>query len=112
MIVAFTQTLRRHFREGDLLGRIGGDEFAAFVPAPSRAWAVEKAQELSGALNRPFTSDGKTWGMSASIGVAFADTRGAAFETLYKNADAALYQAKHDGRNGFAIYSERQAPPL
>ena len=49
---------------------------------------------------------------SASIGVAFADTRGAAFETLYKNADAALYQAKHDGRNGFAIYSERQAPPL
>ncbi len=112
VIVAFTQTLRRHFREGDLLGRIGGDEFAAFVPAPSRAWAVEKAQELSGALNRPFTSDGKTWGMSASIGVAFADTRGAAFETLYKNADAALYQAKHDGRNGFAIYSERQAPPL
>lgn len=112
VIVAFTQTLRRHFREGDLLGRIGGDEFAAFVPAPSRVWAAEKAQELSGALNRPFTCDGKSWAMSSSIGVAFADSVSVTFERLYKNADAALYEAKRNGRNGFAIYSERQTPPV
>lgn len=44
------------------------------------------------------------WNMSASIGVAIAPMEGMDFITLYRNADAALYETKQRGKNGFTIY--------
>lgn len=100
----FTQTIRSHFREGDILGRIGGDEFAAFIPVSGREWVEEKGKMLSKALDHACEKDGCRWNMSASIGIAMAFQDGADFASLYRNADRALYQTKRNGKNGYSFY--------
>lgn len=107
-ITCFTQKIRRHFRESDILGRIGGDEFAAFLSVPSEDFGEEKARELSKALDMECVKDGVSCHLTASIGIAFSSL-GQNFENLYRCADAALYQTKENGKNGFTIYHERGA---
>ena len=109
VIADFTDVIRAQFREDDLLGRIGGDEFLVFVPAPDPHWAEGKAALLSASLDRTHTEGDKSWHMSASIGVSFAPRDGTDYETLYQKADRALYQTKRRGKNGFTLYDERQA---
>lgn len=100
----FARILREHFREGDVLGRIGGDEFVAFIPIPSRDWVRKKAEELSHALDTECIRDGKAWKMSASIGISVASEEDRDFDTLYEKADQALYRTKQKGKNGFTVY--------
>lgn len=106
VIKNFVRIIQAHFRRNDVIGRIGGDEFVAFIPVPDAAWAQDKAQELSAALDQVYASDGKSWHMSASIGVAFAPRDGADFAALYRNADTALYRTKESGRNGITLYRD------
>lgn len=103
-IKEFASIIKMHFRTEDVLGRIGGDEFAAFIPAPDADWIEGKAKELSQALQKACTKDDKCWSMSASIGVSAAPRDGRDFDTLYQKADAALYQTKKRGKNGYTIY--------
>lgn len=105
VIREFTRIIRRHFRKNDIIGRIGGDEFAAFIPLSHVEWAVEKAKELSQALNTTYSEQAASWKISASIGLAIAPQHGADFETLYRNADVALYQTKKRGKNGYTLSS-------
>lgn len=105
VIADFARKLKSHFRAGDVVGRIGGDEFAAFVEAPSRAWVEGRAEKLVASLHYRFESGGKSCPVSVSIGVALTSGGDAAFGTLYRNADIALYRAKKDGRNGYRIYA-------
>ena len=104
VITAFAQTLRENFRAEDILGRIGGDEFTAFVPSPSSTWAEEKAQSLCQALCSVQTHSGKEWHVSTSIGIALSPQHGTDFTTLYEHADIALYQIKKRGKNGVAVF--------
>lgn len=101
----FTRIIREHFREGDVLGRIGGDEFVAFIPIPGADWVRKKAAELSHALDTECTRDGKTWKMSASIGISVASEEDRDFDTLYEKADQALYRTKQKGKNGYTVDS-------
>lgn len=104
VIQMFAGILKDNLREGDIIGRIGGDEFAAFIPIKDEDAAAKKAQELSGKLECGCHNQGQCWHMSASIGVALAPEAGEDFETLYRNADTALYQTKQQGKNGYTIY--------
>lgn len=105
VIVSFSETLKEQFGQSAVLGRIGGDEFIAFVAIPSREWAVRKAEVLVRALERDVEcAGGALWHQSASIGVAVAPADGIGFEDLYLNADLALYEAKRAGRCGFSVY--------
>ena len=106
VIESFTDTIRLNFRADDIIGRVGGDEFVAFVPVPSESWAKRKAEVLSRALDREHEQDGKAWHVSSSIGIALAPRDGNDFETLYKNADEALYHTKQRGRNSYTLYGE------
>lgn len=110
VLVKFAQTLKEQFREDDVVGRIGGDEFVAFMPVPDHQVSIEKARTLNAAQYCEFQSEARTWRISTSIGVALAPDAGTDFETLYKRADIALYQTKERGKNGFMIYesSEKQ----
>ena len=96
--------LQKNFRTGDVLGRIGGDEFIAFMKnVPSVALVESKASELVKSLHILLCGgNNKECVLSASIGVAFSQT-GDTVQTLYKKADAALYTAKAQGRNGYAL---------
>lgn len=104
VITDFARNLHRQFREDDIAGRIGGDEFVVFVPVLSKDWVEKKAGNLAQALQYEFSDGAVRCQISASIGVAIAPEAGADFETLYKCADYALYQTKKRGKKGYTIY--------
>ena len=101
-------TLRSGFREGDVLCRLGGDEFIVFVKeASSKGEVRRRATELiSGFLNAiaKFNFEVET---SVSIGIACAPEDGEDFATLYSSADKALYYVKRNGKNACHFFSDR-----
>lgn len=103
----FTRIIRSHFGDKDILGRIGGDEFAAFAEIPDMGWLEEKAEKLTDSLNTLIEYRDMKWNISASIGVAVYPLSGTQFVELYQNADRALYQTKERGKNGFTVYAPK-----
>ncbi len=101
-IKSFADTMRSKFRTGDVLGRLGGDEFAAFMPETDEEAVKKKADEIRCALDTMCSDGTYSWKMSASIGVYIG--QGTDFNMLYKNADAALYEAKKQGKNSYMVY--------
>lgn len=100
------EKLHATFRRGDVLGRLGGDEFIAFLSGlPGEALAEEKARQLCSQLGEFQAAD---WlePVSCSIGIAFSPRQGANFALLYEHADTALYKAKLQGKNQCAVYEE------
>jgi diguanylate cyclase (GGDEF)-like protein len=93
-------------REVDALGRLGGDEFVVLVGDLSPdANPTMVAERLLDALKQPFKlgAEGETTvTIGASIGIAIGD--GASAATLLRDADIAMYRAKREGRNRYAIY--------
>ncbi|MCQ4637265.1 sensor domain-containing diguanylate cyclase [Anaerovorax odorimutans] len=104
VIADFAQKIKQQFRKEDVVGRIGGDEFVVFVPASSAELVEKKAKNLTQVLQYPFTDGDVYCQISTSIGVAVAPEAGTDFETLYKNADQALYRTKEKGKKGYTIY--------
>lgn len=98
--------LQRILRSSDIVGRIGGDEFAVFLKdIDSAALAEKKAGEINQALRLCYTQHKVEYPISSSIGIAIYPDHGTTFEALYKNADIALYQSKDKGKDTFTIYS-------
>lgn len=108
VLVEFADLLGSQFQIDDLTGRIGGDEFVAFQSVPDREAAVAKAQELSNVLRFKVETEKGPCTITASVGVAITPEAGTEFETLYRNADTALYQTKKQGKCGFTVYSSNQ----
>lgn len=105
VIMNFVNTFRRRFRARDIMGRIGGDEFVIFIrDAINKDWVLMQVQALVKRLNMTVEHDGKSSVVSTSIGLAMYPESGEDFNTLYKNADTALYQAKQRGRNCFVAH--------
>ncbi|NQW01063.1 MAG: diguanylate cyclase [Rhodospirillales bacterium] len=97
-------------RESDTVARIGGDEFAVIVTDVSEDRAAEKvAAKIAGALERPFLCDGVANYLSASIGIAIYPLHGVSAETLFANADAAMYEVKRNGRRGYRLFGDTAA---
>ncbi len=88
------------------VARLGGDEFTVVVPSPGEDEAVKTlARQLLAVFNTPFSLDGHDVFISASIGIAVFPTDGLDLESLLKNADLAMYQAKRKGRNTFELFA-------
>lgn len=99
-------------RLGDVLGseahvgRFGGDEFLAALPfTTSPAKALDVLPKLQGAIEEPLEVGGTVQRLKCSIGVAFASRDGADADTLIRNADTAMYDAKRSGRHTWKRYS-------
>lgn len=87
-------------RGSDILGRIGGEEFAALLPEADGATAGLVADRLRRAVVNIASETGATrTPVSVSIGIATSQLCAESLETIMANADTALYQAKQDGRN-------------
>jgi diguanylate cyclase (GGDEF)-like protein len=99
-------------RSCDIVARLGGDEFAiAYVSADLPAAAGQLGQRIINALSTPYNLAGHTVIVGASIGIALAGTGQMNADTLLKNADMALYQAKSKGRGVCSLFEadmERQ----
>lgn len=100
--------LRKMFRNTDILGRIGGDEFVIFLKYCSREKAFEKAEELRAFLKHFKVGRETDEVISGSIGIAFADEENSSFENLYREADQAMYEAKRTGKNQYRIYEHEE----
>ena len=95
-------------REHDLAARLGGDEFAILLTrVPDLDAAHICAQRIVDALAEPFSLMGQTVRVSASVGVAYNDGRSIDAEEMMRQADLALYAAKHAGRSGWADFDVR-----
>ena len=86
-------------RGSDIIGRLGGEEFAVIVPEPME-FAVRIAERLRAAFEAAGVTVGEhAIGATVSIGAATAYDRSTDIDALIARADAALYRAKRDGRN-------------
>lgn len=99
------QRMSACLRESDTVGRMGGDEFVLLLPAVDHAAAAcQVAEKIRNVLNQPFVVDGQTLSISATIGVALYPDQGSDALELARHADAAMYQAKENGRNQVLLY--------
>ena len=91
----------------DTLCRIGGDEFLLLLGDSGDEAAVSRvAEQVLAAMGLPMNIDGHELTGTASIGLALFPQDGADFDTLYKKADTAMFQAKAAGRNAFRFFDE------
>jgi diguanylate cyclase (GGDEF)-like protein len=95
-------------RESDTVARLGGDEFVVLLPELSDgAYAATVAQKILLLVAKAFTLIGQEFRVTASIGISTYPQDGLDEQTLTKNADIAMYQAKAEGKNNFQFYSEK-----
>lgn len=96
--------LKKMFRGGDVLGRMGGDEFIIFMTdIKDREIASKKAAEICRSLSRGYTGEKGVYAITCSVGIAISEPQDT-FESLFRKADTALYQAKSDGKNRFRFF--------
>lgn len=94
------------FRDIDILGRIGGDEFVVFMKnIRHESIVLSKATEIFETIFESFTQNGIDINISASIGIAYYHDHGLTYQELYEHSDTALYHSKEHGRNCYTVYS-------
>jgi diguanylate cyclase (GGDEF)-like protein len=102
--------ISRAVREGDIVGRLGGDEFIVIMPAMSdRAAAQRIAQRLLDEVSQPMPGiEGPDLRATLSIGISLYPTDAATSEALLSTADAAMYRVKQSGRSAWQSYASEQ----
>ncbi len=99
--------LQQHCRGVNLVGRLGGEEFAALFEDVSVAAAAAAAERLRHAVeHNPCEWNGVRHGVTVSIGVALVKAADSTFDDALRRADGALYTAKAEGRNRVVIDQE------
>lgn len=106
----FTRAVQARLRTGDLLARIGGDEFCVVLPSTTlREAAIVARQIIDTCRDECAQWNSAPISLSASIGIAqWRPEIGRHTDRLIAEADRALYIAKKDGKNGFAIHQDAQ----
>jgi diguanylate cyclase (GGDEF)-like protein len=105
----FAQVIRKSMRTSDVIGRLGGEEFAAILAEPTDVTAVIAERVRTNFEVAGVTIAGNTMGATVSIGAATAADVVTNIDALIARADAALYRAKGDGRNRLHIAAD-EAP--
>ena len=97
--------LQGTLREVDTVARLGGDEFAVLLPGADAAGAELVASKLLERLAEPCMVQGHELSMTMSIGIACYPSDGDDYEILSRNADTAMYRAKHEGKATWRFFA-------
>jgi len=108
LLQAAAGRLRADLEPGDILGRVGGDDFLICVPTENVEATMERLRaRVQEAFDRTFIINDFELYATASVGFTSFPDHGSDVGTLLKNAEAATYFAKEAGRNTYAVYSAR-----
>lgn len=107
VIARLADSINRCIRGGDISARLGGDEFMIFAPDCDLKGAQEIAERLLAHVRDQRGAEEIAY--TVSVGITVEAHRNASFDTMYRRADTALYQAKSDGKNCFAVCIEAQS---
>lgn len=103
VLIEIAERLRAVVRDTDTIGRIGGDEFAVVLPDITEVEAMRVAQRALLALQKPVQVAGREVTVTASIGLRFG-LRGQTGQSLLRDADIAMYQAKSLGKSNVQVF--------
>ncbi|MDF1884048.1 EAL domain-containing protein, partial [Sulfurimonas sp. SAG-AH-194-C21] len=107
VLVEVSRRMKEVMRSSDTLARLGGDEFAIIVnDLPNIENVSSIIQEGMQILTQPLSIENNILHISMSIGISIYPEDGENSNKLVKNADAAMYKAKHNGRNRYCYYNE------
>ena len=107
LLQEFSQRLKGRLRKTDILARLGGDEFVVVLKnIASRSHIATVAESILDLMKVPFDLGiGKQLRVGASMGISTFPEQGSDVNELLRQADAALYEAKRNGRNHYSFYS-------
>jgi len=106
LLQSVSRRLAGCLREGDTIARLGGDEFVLLLPQIQHEEdAAKVAKKVIESLKLPFSYEGQDLHVTTSIGISLYPHDGEDVQTLLKNADAALYRAKEEGKNNYQLYT-------
>lgn len=106
LLAAVGRRLRGCVRQADTVARLGGDEFVVILhPAHGTAQVETVAKKIIASFDEPFSLAGNDIHTGTSIGIACYPADGTSIESLLRHADAAMYQAKADGRRTYRFFS-------
>ena len=109
LLVNFARVLDKFFPPSDWKVRLGGDEFVVFIPHHvSIDYTQKNLKEFSQMIKETVFSHYPDIPLSMSIGACYMSSKLCTYQALYRAADDAMYQAKHNGKNQFRISDERE----
>jgi len=113
VLTAFSALCRAQLRPADVFGRLGGEEFGLVLPGCSLKTGVEVVDRMRAAIiGTRFDPRVPDESISASFGLACTERCGYDLSALMAAADAALYRAKHSGRNRVETHEDRERASL
>jgi len=106
LLTAVADRLRHTIRDCDLVARIGGDEFVILLENLTYDQSYRKASEMSKSISHPYMINDNEVYISSCIGISTFPNDGDDMETLISKADAAMYNVKKNGKDGFSFFSD------
>lgn len=111
ILIRFAELIKSVIRENDLAGRMGGDEFVAFLHNIADEKVLKSKakflnEEILSTVRKLLGEDMKI-PLGTSIGAVFVPSEGTDFTTLYKKADKALYEVKQSGKHSLSVFGEK-----
>ncbi|MDD2782516.1 EAL domain-containing protein, partial [Sulfuricurvum sp.] len=105
LLVQVALRIQALIREADTLSRQGGDEFMILLSATDADGAAHVAEKLIESISKPYEIQHHELSVTPSIGIALYPIDGVNLNVLSQSADAAMYRAKHDGRNCYRFFA-------
>lgn len=107
IIKEVAEKITAKFRGLDIIGRVGGDEFVVCMKYTTVEHAMEKAKSLCESVRKNYQGNRLEYLLTCSIGISFYGMDGIDYDTLFRKADMAMYQAKTDGKDGYQVTDQK-----